>query len=92
MPDNRVLMVGGGDGYMAAGSCPVASEKYGNGADLVHQGDPGSFLVALASVKDGSAAVRLALWRCVFCGSTLVGLGDPEEELGGQDFAWFEPV
>lgn len=83
-------MVGGCENYVLAESCPVASKKFGNGGYMSHMGDPGSFLVALASVKDGSAAVRISLWRCVFCGNTLVGLGDPEEPVGGQDFSWFE--
>jgi hypothetical protein len=88
--DNRVLMVGAGDDYLPAGGCPVAGEKYGNGEYMAHQGDPDSFLVAEARVKDGSAGVRLVLWRCVFCGSTLVGLGVPEGTLGAQDFSWME--
>jgi hypothetical protein len=90
MPDNRVLMVGAGDGYLLAGGCPVASQKFGNGEYMSHQGDPNSFLVAEARVKDGSASVRVAVWKCVFCHMTLVGLGDPEEALGAQDFTWLE--
>ncbi len=90
MPDNRVLMVGGGDDYLPAAGCPVATERYGAGAYLAHQGDPDSFLVADARVKDGSAGVRIAVWTCVFCGATLVGLGDLKEELGSQDFTWME--
>lgn len=90
MPDNRVLMTGGGDDYQPASGCPVASEKYGNGEFMAHQGDPDSFLVAEARVKDGSASVRVAVWRCVFCQAELIGLGKPEELLGYQDFTWFE--
>jgi hypothetical protein len=82
-------MTGGGDDYLPAGGCPEASERFGNGEFMAHQGDPGSFLVAEARVKDGSAAVRVTVWRCVFCGATLVGLGVPDEELGRQDFTWF---
>lgn len=81
-------MVGGGDDYRPAEGCPVAMEKFGHGEYLAHRGSPDSFLVALASVKDGSAAVRIALWKCVFCGMTLVGLGVPDGELGHQDFTW----
>ena len=83
-------MVGGGDAYLPAAGCPVAIAKYGNGGYLAHQGDPNSFLVAEARVKDGSASVRVAVWQCVFCHATLVGLGDPAEPLNGQDFSWFE--
>jgi hypothetical protein len=90
VPDNRVLMVGAGDDYLPAGGCPVAIEKYGNGQYMAHIGDPDSFLVAEARVKDGSAAVRVVLWRCVFCHATLIGLGLPEGELGSQDFTWME--
>ncbi len=90
MPDNRVLMVGGGDDYLPAGGCPVAGEKYGNGEYIAHAGDPDSFLVAEARVKDNSASVRIAVWKCVFCGTTLVGLGVPEEPLNAQDYTWME--
>lgn len=90
MPDSRVLLVGGGDGYIPAASCPVAEENSGTGEYMSHQGDFSSFLVAEARVKDGSASVRVAVWRCVFCGNTLVGLGDPAEELDKQSFTWME--
>jgi hypothetical protein len=90
VPDNRVLMVGAGDAYLPAGGCPVAAQKYGAGGYMSQQGDPGSFLVADARVKDGSAAVRVALWRCVYCNAVLIGLGDPEEPLDAQDFTWLE--
>jgi hypothetical protein len=83
-------MVGGGDAYRPAESCPVASEKYGGGGYMSHMGDPSSFLVALAKVHDDSAAVRLSVWSCVFCGTTLVGLGDPDEPVGDQDFTWMQ--
>jgi hypothetical protein len=83
-------MVGGGDAYRPAESCSVASEKYGNGEYMAHQGPSDSFLVAEAKVKDGSARVRIALWRCSFCGAVLVGLGDPEEDVQEQEYAWFE--
>lgn len=90
MPDNRALMVGGGDDYLPAAACPVASQQLGNGEYMAHRGDHGSFLVADAKVKDGTAAVRLALWRCVYCNAVLVGLGDPAQPLDGQDFTWLE--
>lgn len=83
-------MVGAAEEYRPAEGCPVASEKFGNGAYMAHQGDSGSFLVAQARVRDGSAAVRLSVWSCVFCHVTLVGLGDPDEPVGQQDFTWFE--
>lgn len=90
MPENRVLMVGGADDYLPAAGCSVASEKHGGGEYMAHQGDQQSFLVAEARVKDGSAAVRVAVWKCVFCGTVLVGLGDPLAPLDQQDFTWME--
>lgn len=83
-------MVGGGDDYLLAAACPVASQEFGHGQYMSHRGDPESFLVAEARVKDGSASVRISLWKCVFCKKTLVGLGDPAEEVGEQDFTWLE--
>ena len=92
MPPNTFLMVGGGDDYRPAESCEVASKKYGNGEYMSHQGHPDSFLVADARTKDGTAMVRLALWRCVFCSKILVGLGAPEQLAlaGTQEFTWME--
>ena len=90
MPDNRTLQVGGGDDYLLAAGCPVASQKFGHGGYMSHRGDPESFLVAEARVRDGSASVRVAVWRCVFCGKTVVGLGDPAEPVGAQDYTWLE--
>lgn len=90
MPPNQFLQVGADDSYRPAEGCPVASEKYGNGEWMSHQGDSDSFLVANAMVKDGSAAVHLALWKCVFCGTVLVGLGVPEESSNLQAFTWME--
>lgn len=89
MADSRLLMVGGGDDYLPAGGCPVAT-GYGNGEYMAHAGDPDSFLVAEARVKDGTASVRIAVWRCVHCKATLIGLGVPEEPLNQQDFTWLE--
>lgn len=83
-------MVGGGDDYLPAGGCPVAGQKFGHGGYMSHRGDPDSFLVAEARVKDGSASVRISLWKCVFCGATLVGLGDPAEEIDQTEFTWLE--
>lgn len=91
MPPNEFLRVGGGDAYQPAESCPVLSEKYGGGEYMSHQGHPDSFLVAEAQVKDSSARVRLALWKCSFCGTVLVGLGDPDDALSAeQEYSWFE--
>lgn len=91
MPPNQFLIVGAGDAYRPAESCPVASEKYGNGEYMAHQGAVNSFLVADARVKDGTAGVHLlALWKCSFCGTTLVGLGVPDEALDLQAFTWLE--
>ncbi len=89
MPPNRELIVGGGDDYVPAESCTVASEKFGNGGYMAHQGDPNSFLVVLAKVRDGSAAVKIAVWKCVFCHKTLIGLADADER-GSHEYTWME--
>jgi hypothetical protein len=86
------LMTGTAAPFRPAGTCPVTAGP--------HQGTPerGAFLVADAATADGSAAVRLALWRCGLCGSLLAGLGLPDVPLDSapgtgvhcQEFTWLE--
>lgn len=91
MAASQFIQVGGGDAFIPAQGCPVATEKYGNGQYLPHQGDNGSFLAAEARVHDGSAVIRLALWRCVYCGAVLVGVGNMNEaEINDTELTWFE--
>lgn len=91
MPAHAFLMSGAAEPLVLAGSCPVTAGP--------HCADPGSFLVADAAVRDGSAAVRLALWRCKFCRSLLVGVGPQSGVLDvsgdralidSQEFTWLE--
>ena len=92
MPANACLMtgIGTGSGFRLAESCPAASE-WAAGAYMSHQGDPGSFAVADVTVRDGSAAVRVAVWRCVHCGVTVAGLGSAGEPPDrDQPFTWLE--
>jgi hypothetical protein len=82
--------LGGGGPFRPAGSCPVA-ESLGSGAYMSHAGNPGSHLVADASTRDGTAAARIVLWRCVYCGSLLAGLGSADSEPDDdQEFTWME--
>ncbi len=78
--------------FRAAGPCPVTRGP--------HCADPESYLVADAAVRDRSAAVRLAVWRCQYCGTLLAGIGRPRGVLDGspgsraevdaQEFTWLE--
>jgi hypothetical protein len=90
MPDTPALRVGGGNAFRLAQGCPVAS-RWGSGEYVAHQGDANGFLLADARTRDGTAAIRLALWRCVHCGMLLTGIaqaeGDPDST---QDFTWME--
>ena len=91
MPVNVHLMSGLGSGgaFRSAGSCPVAS-RWADGGYMSHQGGD-DFLVADARTRDGTAAVRIVLWRCVHCGMLLTGIGhadgDPDDD---QEFTWLE--
>ena len=72
-PDYALMSLGSPDAFRPAGSCPVAS-GWSRGEYMPHQGDADSFLVADARTADGTAAVRLAAWRCVHCGALLAGV------------------
>jgi hypothetical protein len=89
-PDYSLMSLGAEGAFRPAGSCPVASQ-WADGEYMAHQGDAGSFLVADARTRDGSASVRLALWRCVHCGMLLTGIahadGDPAAT---REFTWLE--
>lgn len=92
MPANVHLMsgLGGGGIFRLAESCPVA-ESLGSGSYMSHQGNPDSHMIADASTRDGTAAVRIVLWRCVYCGTLVAGLGSAEgEPSGDQEFTWME--
>jgi hypothetical protein len=85
-------MSGLGDGgeFLLAGSCPVA-EQWANGEYMSHQGDPDDYLVADAATRGGSASARIALWRCVHCGTLVVGLATCDDEPSeDQDFTWLQ--
>jgi len=92
MPANVHLMSGLGAGgeFRPAQSCPVA-ESLGSGAYMSHQGDDGSYMIADASTRDGKAAIRIVLWRCVYCGTLMAGLGSADgEPRADQEFTWLE--
>lgn len=92
MPANIHLMSGLGTGgaFRPAQSCPVA-EALGSGSYMSHQGDEDSYMIADAATRDGRAAVRIVLWRCVYCGILLAGLGHADgEPRGDQEFFWAE--
>lgn len=88
---NQFLIVGGAAPFVPAEGCPVATEQFGGGAYMAHQGDRDSFFIADVRVRDDSAAVRVVVWRCVYCGRVLAGLGSTApENLAEQDYAWME--
>jgi hypothetical protein len=92
MPPESFLMTGGSAPFRPPGTCP--------GSGGPHYGSPGegSYLVADAATKDGSASARVALWRCRLCGSLLVGIGRagvpvdaaPGTGVHAQEFTWLE--
>lgn len=86
--------------FQLAGSCRVAETIMGV-EHAAHHGipsEPESFMVADMTTRDGSAAVRVVLWRCQFCGQLLAGIGHPDAPLDGppgtgfyvQEFTWLE--
>jgi hypothetical protein len=92
MPANIHLMSGIGTGgeFRPARSCPVA-EALGSGSYMSHQGDEGSYLIADAATRDGAAVIRVVLWRCVYCGALVAGLGHADgEPRADQEFTWLE--
>lgn len=92
MPANIHLMsgLGAGGDFRPAQSCPVA-ESLGSGAYMSHQGDEDSYMIADAATRNGLAAVRIVLWRCVYCGILLAGLGHAAgEPRADQEFTWLE--
>lgn len=92
MPANIHLMSGLGAGgeFRPAQSCPVAG-SLGSGAYMSHQGDEDSYMIADASTRDGRAAIRIVLWRCVYCGTLMAGLGRADcEPRADQEFTWLE--
>jgi hypothetical protein len=92
MPANVHLMSGLGAGgeFRPAQSCPVAG-SLGSGAYMSHQGDEDSYMIADASTRDGRAAIRIVLWRCVYCGTLMAGLGRADcEPRADQEFTWLE--
>jgi hypothetical protein len=62
--------------------------------------EPGTFMVADATTKDSSAAVRIVFWRCQYCGLLLIGIGHqsgdidapPGYGIHAQEFTWLEEV
>ncbi len=94
MPTHAFIMSGSASPLRLAEQCPVAFGPHY--ANL----DDGAFLVVDASTRDGTAKVRLTLWRCLLCGVMLVGVGPPRGAMNGndqaevdeQEFTWLEEV
>jgi hypothetical protein len=94
MPPEAFLMTGGAQPFREAEACPVMAGPH------CAPRDKRSFMVADAAVADGTAAVRIAIWRCQFCNALLIGIGRPLAEIAGkpgtgvhsQEFAWLEEV
>lgn len=93
MPSQAFLMSGMGASFRPAAPCPVM-----NGPHCAPDED-GSYMVADAATGDHSAAVRLVLWRCRFCGTLLAGLGRADDGpvqsgygtgIDVQEFTWLE--
>jgi hypothetical protein len=94
------LTAGDGGAFRLAGSCPVA-EQVMHTDYAAHHGipsEPESYMVADMITRDGTAAVRVVLWRCQYCATLLIGVGRTDEALDGppgtgfysQDFTWLE--
>src|SRR5215472_8297566 len=74
MPPEAFLMTGSAVPFRPAAACPVTGGPHtGDGGD-------GSWMVADAATADGTAAVRIALWRCAACGVVLIGVGRPDAD------------
>ncbi len=93
MPQATFVMSGSASPLRLAEPCPVARGPHN--ANL----DDGAYLVADVAVRDGTAKVRLALWRCARCGVMLVGVGPlcgtmnggaDRAEVDAQEFTWLE--
>lgn len=93
MPQSSFVMSGSASPLRLAGPCPVTQGPHH--ANL----DEGAYLVADVGVRDGTAKVRLALWRCARCGVMLVGAGPVRGAMNGgydraevdaQEFTWLE--
>jgi len=84
MPGQAFAMSGMGASFRPAGPCPVM-----RGPHCMPDGD-GSYMVADAATRDGTAGVRVALWRCRYCGTQLTGIGRLGENADVQEFTWLE--
>jgi hypothetical protein len=84
MPGQAHAMSGMGASFRPARPCPVMKGPH------CAPDEPGSFMVADAAVRDGTAGVRLSLWRCRYCGAQLTGIGRLGEDADIQEFTWLE--
>lgn len=92
MPPEAFLMTGAATPFRLAEPCPVMQGPHCGPVE------EGSFLVADAVTRDRSASIRVALWRCQFCGVLMIGLGQTGPALDGppgtgvhiQEFTWLE--
>ena len=91
MTSMSFLMTGESAPFRPADTCPVVKGPHG------HAPEKESFMVADAATADQSAAVRLVLWRCQFCGVLIAGVGHagvpvdrPGHGIHSQAFTWLE--
>jgi hypothetical protein len=96
MPTEAFLMTGAATPFRQAEPCPVLDGPHGRSPE------DGSYLVADATTRDGSAAVRIAVWRCSYCGVLVTGIGRLTGNLSltgsrenrmlidSQEFTWLE--
>lgn len=93
MTHEGFLVPGGAQTFRPADGCPVAMAEYTSGLYFPHRGDSRSFMTAEVRVADGSAAVVLTLWRCVYCHSIIAGIGKvPPGEVTDAELTWLEEV
>jgi hypothetical protein len=97
MPSEVFLMTGLAAPFIPAEPCPVLDGPHARSPE------EGSYMVADAATRDRSAAIRIALWRCGYCGVLLTGIGHQSGRLTGnradrantaevdaQEFTWLQ--
>ena len=97
MPFEAFLMTGAAAPFTLAEPCPVM--------DGPHCGNPevSAFMVADATTRDGTATIRVVMWRCRYCGVLVTGIGHPRGNpdssradrvntaaVDAQEFTWLQ--
>ena len=95
MPGNAYRMSGMGASFRPARACPVMAGPHVAPAE----NDEGALVIADVVTRDASVGIRVALWRCRYCGIQLAGLGRADVPVGDgtagtgidvQEFTWLE--